>query len=723
MLTRLTGFIRLYGVTVSAMVFSLLVFVAGVGGDLSMHLIFGIPFPDPFEVLIAAGAAAVVTFVVIYPFCLAALRVEDKEAEIMAIRADLRESEIRLRDFADAASDWYWEMDADLRFTYVSPRIFDATGVPPEFHIGKTREELADDNATNPKWQAHKNDLANRRPFKNFQYAREGPDGQVQRISTSGRPVYGPTGVFQGYRGVGTDMTPQFEAERRAREADELLRAAIDGMSEVFVLWGPDDRLVIWNERFAEVNREALVQTKRGTLYADHLRRNLEAGQYPQAAGREEKWLAEQIARHANPNGSFEIERPGDRWFLVNEQRLRNGSTVALAIDITAQKRAERSSRESEQRLRDFASVGADWFWEQDENLRFTYVSHENEGVSGMLADEHYGKNRRETEPEGISERELAAHEALLEAHQPFADFRFSRTRNDGSVVYLSISGRPVFDPEGAFTGYRGVGRDITPMVEAERELRVTRFKAEQANLAKSQFLARMSHDLRTPLTAILGFSEFIELQLAGELPDSKYIDYARNIRSSGRVLMTLISNILDLSKIEAGKYHLDERPLAVAEVLKELDALFRAQASAAGIQLTFAPAPADAALLADECCVQQALMNLISNALNFSDRGDRVTVTAGLDDDGFVFTVEDTGVGFDMTLLDRILEPFGRGVSEGAGREGTGLGLAIVKSLMELHDGALELDSTPGQGTIARLRFPAGRSSAPPGTISPGVQ
>lgn len=708
MLNRLTGFIGLYGAGTSAAVFALMVFVVSTLADLGIHVLLDLP-PAPIKgVLLTASVAAAVSFVVILPFCKAALQLNVQEQELRRMRGDLRATEARFRDFAEAASDWYWETDKDLRFTYLSSRLADVTGLSEKAYLGKTRDEVADENTRTPKWQAHLDDLHARRPFKDFRYSRTAADGRVLHFSVSGRPVYGPAGNFVGYRGVATDRTLEVESEARAREARDLLATAVEGLSELFALWDKDDRLVVANERFRDMNRAVIETTRPGTRFEDHIRAALAAGLYPEAVGREKAWLADRLARHADPGGPFELQRQDGQWLLIREQRLAGGASVTVSTNITEIKKAEASLRASEKRLRDFASVAADWFWEQDADLRFTYVSVENEDISGIRSSDHLGKTRRETNLEEVSEEAIAAHEADCRAHRPFSDFRFARTRPDGSKVYLSVSGIPLFDDAGRFVGYRGVGHDITHLVEAEREVHEAREKAEAASRAKSDFLARMSHDLRAPLNAIMGFAEIIEQHLATRAADAKFASYARDIRSSGMLLQELISDILDLSKIEAGKYELHEENVSLAALIVEMRTLFGGQADRGKVTLDLNADTELPLVRADERALRQALMNLVGNAVKFTEPGGRVTVAAHREPDGLHVTVADTGIGFDMAKLPTVLEPFGRVVDDRRHqREGAGLGLAIVSTLMQMHGGRLAMESAPGQGTRASLILP----------------
>jgi PAS domain S-box-containing protein len=638
----------------------------------------------------------------------------DKEHQLEHARVHLEISEQRFRHIAEAASDWFWEMGPDLRFTYFSERAEDIVGVPIDFHIGKTRAELAGEDIKTEKWQNHIKDLEAHKPFKDFRFVRKGHDGRLQYLSTSGKPLFNDDGTFIGYIGVGSDLTTQVEAAEQARLANERLAAAVEAMSELFVLWDSDDRLVICNEQFRLINASVIETTEPGTVFADHVCAALGKGLYAEAKGREDEWLAERLQRHANPGESFEQERQDGRWLYIHEQKLPDGSTVTISTDVTHIKRNEAELAKSEQRLADFANTAADWFWEQDENLRFTYISSSNALISGMSAEAHIGLTRRETNLLGISEAELQAHELQLEAHQSFEDFRFIRIKPDGTRAYLSTSGRPNYNEDGLFCGYRGVGRDITELVETEQQVRHERDRAEAANQTKSEFLARMSHELRTPMNAIIGFSQMISEEIFGPVGAGQYRDYAADIHRSGEHLLSLINDLLDLSRIEAGKLELEDRLLDIGEVVVDVQRLFIGSAKAADVQMDIRVAPELPGLTADQRAVRQMITNLVSNAIKFTSAGGRVMISAWCNEDGMSVSINDTGAGFDQSDLDLVLSPFGR-VDKPMVRtvDGTGLGLPIVKNLIELHGGEFTLQSVLGEGTTATLCFPPERLSA----------
>jgi two-component system cell cycle sensor histidine kinase PleC len=245
------------------------------------------------------------------------------------------------------------------------------------------------------------------------------------------------------------------------------------------------------------------------------------------------------------------------------------------------------------------------------------------------------------------------------------------------------------------------------------RELESAKEDAVAANEAKSRFLASMSHELRTPLNAILGFSEMIECQIYGTIGDKRYTEYARLIQVSGKHLLSLIRDVLDLAKIEAGKMDLHPEPLDVSAILDEAQDLVGANTKLGDRRLSVEVAGSLPMLLADRRAVIQMTVNLLSNAVKFTPEEGAIALVARLrDDGGLLIEVRDSGVGIAKADIPKALSAFGQIDGELARKHaGTGLGLPIVTSLMELHGGHFALDSELGQGTTAMLLFPADRS------------
>jgi signal transduction histidine kinase len=249
--------------------------------------------------------------------------------------------------------------------------------------------------------------------------------------------------------------------------------------------------------------------------------------------------------------------------------------------------------------------------------------------------------------------------------------------------------------------------------LEAEIELDRARRDAEEESRIKSEFLATMSHELRTPLNAILGFSEIIKTETFGPVGSTRYRDYATDINDSGAHLLAVINDILDLSKVEAGKAELHEEWFDVPDLIRSALGMVTARAEGRSIALDTRLADGLPPLFADSRKVKQILVNLLSNAVKFTDPGGTVTVAAELTADGAIrLRVIDDGIGMEEADIPKALSAFGQvGQDLDRAEEGTGLGLPLTKALTELHDGVLALESARGVGTTVTVTFPVARS------------
>jgi PAS domain S-box-containing protein len=324
----------------------------------------------------------------------------------------------------------------------------------------------------------------------------------------------------------------------------------------------------------------------------------------------------------------------------------------------------------------------------------------------------------------------LAALRGLREG-RPY-DVEARIVRADGSILHVREIAEPVFGPDGKVVRSHGVMQDITAMKQREieatevrehleaqarslsrlaRELDQARLRAEESSRAKSQFLANMSHELRTPLNAILGFSEIMGSELFGPIGNERYTAYAGHIVESGRHLLALLDDILDLAKIEAGKLAARPERIELAALVAQCAELIRVQS---GTRALVAEVAGGLAVEADATQLRQVLLNLLSNAVKFTPEDGRIEVGACARDGEVEIMVRDTGIGIPEGEIDRLLEPFERGASALEGRyQGAGLGLALVNRLVGLNGGRLAIESMPGAGTIVRVTFPAAESGA----------
>jgi len=247
---------------------------------------------------------------------------------------------------------------------------------------------------------------------------------------------------------------------------------------------------------------------------------------------------------------------------------------------------------------------------------------------------------------------------------------------------------------------------DATLQHAREESLEAARAEAEAQNAGKSRFLANMSHELRTPLNAVIGFSDIMRQRLFGPVPD-RYADYAQSIHAAGGHLLDLINDVLDVSRIEAARYDLSIERFDVREVVSAAIALVRVQADDKGVDLAAVLPPDALTVAADRRALKQITLNLLSNAVKFTPSGGAVTVSVEALASDLELTVADTGVGVAPEDLARIGRPFEQAGGAEQRAQGTGLGLSLVRSLAELHQGAMSIDSTPGEGTAVTIRLP----------------
>jgi PAS domain S-box-containing protein len=255
------------------------------------------------------------------------------------------------------------------------------------------------------------------------------------------------------------------------------------------------------------------------------------------------------------------------------------------------------------------------------------------------------------------------------------------------------------------------VVRDITSFKRTEKELREAKEVAESASRQKSEFLARISHELRTPLNAIMGFSEVMQQERFGPLRNDKYKAYANDIHTSGSHLLSLINDLLDLSKVEAGKLELDFTAVSLEEASDNAIKLLQQQATVSRILVRKSFPNKLPRVVADHRALKQVIINLLSNAIKYTNAGGEVIVSAAFEKNGEVkFRVKDSGIGMTEEQLSEALQPFTRLETPGRDRQGTGLGLPLTKALVEANRARFAISSAPGKGTLAEIIFPGTR-------------
>ena len=388
---------------------------------------------------------------------------------------------------------------------------------------------------------------------------------------------------------------------------------------------------------------------------------------------------------------------------------------AALAVMVQlVHKRSETAIRAGEERYRLLAENATDMITRHDEKGRVVFAS--------LGAQQLFGEPAQKMIGDGLFERVHVADRpayltALSRCHangEPIAvEFRVRRAGAAGPAryVWIEMRCRPM-RPQDTTAVERpsivAVTRDVSDRKAQEAELTRTRDEAESASRAKTQFLANMSHELRTPLNAVIGFSEILNRELFGALGEARYRDYARLIHESGEHLLNVVNDILDISKIEAGKFKIVKEPFEVASLVKSCCDLMRHTAEQRSLSLIVDVAPGIPELPADKRACKQMLLNVISNAIKFTDPGGWVRVSARVEGESVELAVADNGIGIAEADLPKLGNPFVQANnSYDRSYDGAGLGLSVVKGLARLHGGQLELASTLGQGTTATILLP----------------
>ena len=377
---------------------------------------------------------------------------------------------------------------------------------------------------------------------------------------------------------------------------------------------------------------------------------------------------------------------------------------------IEAEEKIKHQSEVIKLLLNDFENGSSDWIWETDINGKLVYFSPRlaaifNKKIADIIGQQFSSLFKAEADnqmPQPL--------EALMGNWEIVSDQNY-KTEIDGLTEHWQISAHPLVTEQGEFSGYRGVGRDITKQVKHDQEIEKAKEEAEKANASKSQFLAVISHELRTPINAIVGFSEILNADQSKTLPIASQHEYLTTILESARHLQGLINDILDATRIERGSLQLADQEIDAAELVETAVRICRSHATKSSITL-IAHVVDDVLIIGDLTRMKQVVLNLITNAIKFSPADGIVNIDMMRGaQSSLLISIRDAGIGIKPDDVERVFEPFAQG-DEGLTRQygGMGLGLAIARKIARLHGGEVTLNGAQGIGTEATITMPKAR-------------
>lgn len=415
--------------------------------------------------------------------------------------------------------------------------------------------------------------------------------------------------------------------------------------------------------------------------------------------------LCEMIAFECRIRGTAKVSH----W-LDCRIKPHQGQLLLVCRDLTDSKRHEAELLRREQQLSEAQAIGhmGHWMWRiGDENLEFSSEIYRIFGTTCDKFTPTFDNINAMMHRRDRGRIAQSFQRAMIERKNYEMEFRI--VRPTGEARFIVLQGRCEMDSEGDVSALFGIMQDVTERNQYERELREAKESAERAYAAKSQFLANMSHELRTPLNAIIGFSEMMQRQMLGPIGTEKYLDYIGGIRESGEHLLDMITDILDMSKIEAGKYTLDVEDFNLFKVIRLASHMMEGRALDAQVKITSSiPDDADMPIVGDRRAIMQMILNVLSNAVKFTKPHGQVSISCTSEHGMITMQFIDTGIGIPASKLRYVTKPFEQAANSFTrNHDGTGLGLAITKELAELHGGTLELQSTVGVGTTVTIMIP----------------
>ena len=513
-----------------------------------------------------------------------------------------------------------------------------------------------------------------------------------------------------------------FEMNSQAAERDRLnqalrktereYRAIIDAVNDIIFETTTKGEIVFLNDSWERITGFSIDQSMgRNLLDSIHPQDQAEQRQNFEQMVRGKRHGYHFYTRLRTSEGAYRAVEMSISMLRQDENR--NMRIVGTITDIEERRRAEKALGEAEKKYRAIVENAAGGIYQVTPEGQFLSANPAMAGILGYDSTEQMLREIKNAHTSlYVNSRERMQFIQKLESLGTVKNFEAQIAKKDSSRIWISESARAVKDDDGNVLYFEGSIENITKRKEVELKLREAKIQSDLASRAKSEFLANMSHELRTPLNAIIGFSEIIRNEVLGPVANTQYKEYVRDIYDSGKRLLMIINEILDVSRIETGQRQLNEGVVDMEKVFASCIQFMQPKADAAGLSIVNLTAGHLPQVIGEELAIKQIFLNLLSNAVKYTAEGGRITLSHELDREGQLrISVTDTGVGLDEAEIEKALSPFGQiETSFNRAGSGAGLGLTLVDSLIKLHGGRLELFSQKGIGTTATIVFPAKR-------------
>ena len=627
-------------------------------------------------------------------------------SERVQLRRELEEERRRLRDFSNSTADWFWEVDESLRFSYLSESFKSFNGLSAQDLLGMPLPAIYAQDTLNPGEIKAKGleRFKARKPFRDVEVAYKDEQGEVQWFSASGVPVLDDGGGFTGYRGIAAIVTARKRTELELEHSRQLLQELVESSPYGIGVFDENRDCVVRNQNYGRILDlpQDLLERKPFRLI-DQFRFCYDRGDFGHESS--ERDLADRIWREMQAGELRHAQRRlgNGNWVEWRVAPLPGDHVLVTYFGITDYKTIESELREAKERLEAAAAAGIIGLWDCDfvndryfwDSVMYQIYGLRREAVGG-LRDAFFAC----IHPEDRASVTAVFQQAFQGRRNPELEFRIIRP--DGAVRCLKGLSRTTFGADGKLVRMVGVIYDVTEQKEALRTLEQAKAQAEAASKAKSDFLANISHEIRTPLNAILGMAQV----LARSALDADQAGCVRTLDSAGHSMLVLLSDVLDLSKIEAGHLELNETPFSLSEVVSSIADTFAVAAKNKGLTLRVEPLPDGLpAMVGDSVRLGQVLTNLVGNAIKFTAKGEVTmsvnTLARSAESIRIRIAVRDTGIGIAPEHLGKLFEPFVQ-AERTTYRQfgGTGLGLAITKRLVALMGGSIGIESEQGKGS-----------------------